>query len=217
MAQNTNVSQIDDSIVLKIVMIGDSGVGKTNLLSRYCKDTFTTDTKPTIGVEFTPYQTTCNDMNVTVHLWDTAGQEKYRGITSSYYKDAHGICLVFDISNKNSFLNLDIWLDEIRNFSSEDVQIILMANKTDLADKRRVSTSEAEAYAETQKLFYMEVSAKTNEGGFVEKAFAKVIEEAVKHSANDAKRKQMERASRIRKTAGTLAMDGSSVARKGCC
>ena len=219
MSENPEKTTVEDeiTIILKVVMIGDSGVGKSNLLSRFCEGRFSELSTPTIGVEFIPHDTQVNNQKVSIHFWDTAGQEKYRGITSSYYKDAHGVCLVYDVTNKNSFLNLEIWLDEIRNFCSKEITVTLVGNKIDCEDKRRVSTKEGEVFAVANSLFYYETSAKLEEGGGVDVAFRKVIEEVLKKTNSEGMKKDMERHVKIRQTAENTLVGGKEEIKKFCC
>lgn len=159
--------------LFKIVLIGESGVGKSNMLSRFTKNEFNLESKATIGVEFATKCITFNNKVIKAQIWDTAGQERFRAITSSYYKGAMGALLVFDISKKQTFDNLDRWLNEIRAFTKPEVCIILVGNKADLAYMREVMQDEAAKYAAQQKILYFETSAlaATN----VEKVFEELL------------------------------------------
>jgi Ras-related protein Rab-11A len=159
--------------LFKIVLIGESGVGKSNMLSRFTKNEFNLESKATIGVEFATKCITSNSKVIKAQIWDTAGQERFRAITSSYYKGAMGALLVFDISKKQTFDNLDRWLNEIRAFTKPEVCIILVGNKADLAYMREVPQDDAVKYAAQQKLPYFETSAlaATN----VEKVFEELL------------------------------------------
>ena len=118
-------------ILYKIVIIGDSGVGKSNILSRYVRDEFSIDTKATVGVEFGSKILTLNNQQIKIQIWDTAGQEKYKSVSSIYYKGAKGALLVYDISRKETFNNLNRWVNEIKNNSDENINILLIGNKCD--------------------------------------------------------------------------------------
>ena len=159
--------------LFKIVLIGESGVGKSNMLSRFTKNEFNLESKATIGVEFATKCITFNNKVIKAQIWDTAGQERFRAITSSYYKGAMGALLVFDISKKQTFDNLDRWLNEVRAFTKPEVCIILVGNKSDLAYMREVPQEEAIKYAAQQKISYFETSAlaATN----VEKVFEELL------------------------------------------
>ncbi len=151
--------------VVKIKMIGDSGVGKTSIITRYTEGTFTENTQATIGVDYKNAKVKIGDKQIKLVIWDTAGQDKYRTLTSSYYKGAHAICMVFDIANRESFENLDKWLKEYHDNASEGdaAVVMLIANKIDL-EPRAVTKEDAEYYAKKNSMLYTEVSAKTSKG-----------------------------------------------------
>ena len=123
----------------KIIIIGDTCVGKSNILSRYLKDEFREDSKSTVGVELGTKFLKVKDVGTKIQIWDTAGQERYRSITSSYYKDSHGCFIVYDITSEISFENVDKWYQQAQKEVSKDVSIILVGNKCDLEDQRKVS------------------------------------------------------------------------------
>ena len=160
-------------MIFKIVLIGDSSVGKTNILSKYILDEYDPDTQATIGVELSTKNYTFDNNEVKVQIWDTAGQEKYRSITSSYYKGAHGCLLVYDITRKVTFENIDKWLAEIKLSSNNEINMILIGNKCDLEDKREVSIEEAQNKAKLLNMAFMETSALN--GTNVEKAFNELV------------------------------------------
>lgn len=144
--------------VFKIVLIGDSGVGKTNLLSRFCRNDFALDGKPTIGVEFALKTMEIDDKKIKAQIWDTAGQERYRAITSSYYRGSVGALITYDITDMRSFENCSKWLEELRK--SSDVKIImLIGNKKDLREKRQVSSEIAKEFCKNENLYFIETSA----------------------------------------------------------
>jgi small GTP-binding protein len=142
------MSDDDYDMIYKIVLIGDSGVGKSNLLSRYTKNEFSTNTKTTVGVEFGAKKFEIDDSKIKAQIWDTAGQERYKSITSCYYKGAKGGILVYDISKKESFQNVDKWLQEFKKNADSDACFILIGNKCDLIKEREVSTEEGCSKAE---------------------------------------------------------------------
>ncbi len=124
-------------MLFKIVLVGDSGVGKTNLLTRFSKNEFSLESKTTIGVEFaTKTITTESGHIIKAQIWDTAGQDRYRAIASSYYKGAVGALLVYDITKTKSFENVEKWLKELRDHGAENMVTMLIGNKSDLADDR---------------------------------------------------------------------------------
>ena len=151
--------------VIKIKMIGDSGVGKTSIIMRYTESIFTENTQATIGVDYKNAMINIQGKRIKLVIWDTAGQDKYRTLTSAYYKGTNGLCVVYDVSSRESFENLDKWLKEFRDNSNEVdiVQTMLIANKTDL-DVRQVTIQEAEFYAKKNSMLFTEVSAKANKG-----------------------------------------------------
>ena len=152
----------DQEILLKVVVVGDSGVGKSNLLSRYVHNYFNEDITSTLGVDLLSKRMLINDKSVTVQFWDTAGQERMRALANAYYRNANGIIVVFDITSKETFMNLNYWIREVRNNTEEQVKIVIIGNKTDLIDKREVSREEAKRFADGKGFYYMEVSAKMN-------------------------------------------------------
>ena len=165
--------------LLKIVVVGNSNVGKTNIISRFCKDSFSSQTKATIGVDFTMYSLKVLGKKVKIQFWDTAGQEKYRAMSTAYYKGAHGAILVYDISNRESFFSLGLWLSEIKNQSNSVERVILLGNKNDLAEERAVSKKQGIVYAEERELKFYEISAKLDGEG-IKKAIHEYIEDLVR-------------------------------------
>merc|ERR1719158_1486425 len=130
--------------LFKVVLIGDSGVGKSNLLTRFTRDEFKSDSKSTIGVEFATQTIQVDKKNIKAQIWDTAGQERYRAITSAYYRGAVGALLVYDITREVSFEDVkSIWLQELRTHADEKIVIMLVGNKSDLRHLRHVTTEEA--------------------------------------------------------------------------
>ena len=130
-----------------MVLIGDSGVGKSNLLMRFTRNEFNMESKSTIGVEFANRTLQIEGKTVKAQIWDTAGQERYRAITSAYYRGAYGAFIVYDIAKASSFENVDNWLKELREHASPDIVIMLVGNKSDLRHVRAVTTEEARQYA----------------------------------------------------------------------
>ncbi len=173
------MSDDDIDFLLKVVLIGDSGVGKTNLLSRFSSNIFEDNTRNTIGVDFSTHDIQINNKTVKVQFWDTAGQEKYRALASAYYKNAHGAVIVYDITRKETFENVNNWLTELRDHSDKDVQIIVLGNKCDLDSQRKVSVDEGRKLAEQRGLFFMETSAKSNANDCVGKSFHILLEEII--------------------------------------
>jgi len=161
--------------LFRVVIVGDSGVGKSNLLTRFTSQTFSYDTKSTIGVDFSDKTLMVQGERVKAQIWDTAGQERYRGITQHYYRGATGALIVYDISSRDSFENAEFWLEEVKKHSASDIVILLIGNKSDLEERREVETSEATAFAEENNVSFLETSALDDTN--VEEAFTMCIEE----------------------------------------
>ncbi|XP_075480981.1 ras-related protein RABA5a-like [Primulina tabacum] len=174
MAFYNEVEQTEDYL-FKIVLIGDSAVGKSNLLARFARDEFYSNSKSTIGVEFQTQKMIINGKEVKAQIWDTAGQERFRAVTSAYYRGAVGALLVYDISRRQTFESIGRWLNELHTHSDMNVVTILVGNKSDLKDAREVKTAEGKSLAETQGLFFIETSALDSSN--VSSAFQMVVKE----------------------------------------
>ena len=156
-----------EEILFRIIIVGDSGVGKSCILKRFVANTFTEEHQVTIGVEFATKAIELNNHQVKLQIWDTAGQEGYRSITRSFYRNADGVILVYDISSKKSFESCEFWMTEIRNNSASDIIISMLGNQCDLveANMREVLTSEAKAFSQAKNLNgFAEISAKSGSG-----------------------------------------------------
>ena len=153
----------DYALLTKIVLLGDSSTGKSSYLSRILRNEFNIETKSTIGVEFGRKMVNVNGANVYVQLWDTAGQERFRAITTAYYRGAHGSIIMYDITSRSTFDNVDRWVAEIRN-NVPNASIILVGNKLDLAFKRVVSIDDGIQKAKKLGIAFAESSAMTAEG-----------------------------------------------------
>jgi len=155
--------------LFKLLLIGDSGVGKSCLLLRFADHTYTESYISTIGVDFKIRTIDLDGKTIKLQIWDTAGQERFRTITSSYYRGAHGIIVVYDITDAESFKNVKQWLSEIERYASEHVNKLLVGNKCDLVQKRQVETEKAKQTADSLGIPFLETSAKNATN--VEKAF----------------------------------------------
>uniref|UniRef100_A0A5B6ZY98 Putative Ras-related protein RABA3 n=1 Tax=Davidia involucrata TaxID=16924 RepID=A0A5B6ZY98_DAVIN len=171
--ENGHDQKID--YVFKVVVIGDSAVGKTQILSRFTKNEFCFDSKSTIGVEFQTRTLTIKSKIIKAQIWDTAGQERYRAVTSAYYRGALGAMLVYDITKRQTFDHVARWVEELRAHADNSIVIMLIGNKADLVDLRAVPTEDAVEFAEDQSLFFFETSALS--GDNVDSAFFKLLEE----------------------------------------
>uniref|UniRef100_A0A7S1F228 Uncharacterized protein n=1 Tax=Noctiluca scintillans TaxID=2966 RepID=A0A7S1F228_NOCSC len=161
--------------LFKIVLIGDSGVGKSNLLSRFTRDEFNLESKTTIGVEFATKSVTTNGKVIKAQIWDTAGEERYRAITGAYYRGSVGALLVYDFSNRATFDSLERWLQELRDHADPNIVIMLVGNKSDLKQHRATTQEETLAFAEKHGLACIETSAL--ESTNVEAAFMRLLGE----------------------------------------
>jgi len=159
--------------LFKVVLVGDSGVGKSNLLSRFTRNDFNMDSKATIGVEFSTRALTVEDKNIKAQVWDTAGQEKFRAITSAYYRGAVGALLVYDITRQSTFDHLERWLNELRGHVAKNCVVMLVGNKCDLEPMRVISVEQGTEWAKKLNIQFLETSAldKTN----VDQAFISLI------------------------------------------
>ncbi|XP_071454243.1 ras-related protein Rab-1A [Hetaerina americana] len=155
--------------LFKLLLIGDSGVGKSCLLLRFADDTYTESYISTIGVDFKIRTIELDEKTIKLQIWDTAGQERFRTITSSYYRGAQGIIIVYDCTDQDSFNNVKNWLEEIDRYACDNVNKLLVGNKSDLVQKRVVEYSTAKEYADQLGLPFLETSAKDSKN--VEQAF----------------------------------------------
>ena len=148
--------------IFKVLLLGNSDVGKSSLLLRFVDSLWNDAFVPTIGVDFKVKTLEINNKKVKMQIWDTAGQERFRTVVSTYFRGAHGILLLYDVTNKDSFKNLENWLIEIEKNSSDKVLKILVGNKCDLSDDREIQTEEGQAFAVRNGMEFMETSAKMN-------------------------------------------------------
>ena len=162
-----------NEINLKILLCGDSSVGKTSLLLKYTDNYFPELHISTIGVEYKIKELNINGRKVILRIWDTSGQERYRSITQNFYRNANGILFVFDLTNKVTFDNIKNWLTDSQNFETKVIKI-LVGNKSDLIEERKVDQDSVERYADKKEMQYYETSAK--DGNNVDKAFRELAE-----------------------------------------
>ncbi|XP_040020467.1 ras-related protein Rab-25b [Gasterosteus aculeatus] len=163
------------NFVFKVVLIGESGVGKSNLLSRFTKNEFSHDSRTTIGVEFSTRTTQLSGFTIKAQIWDTAGLERYRAITSAYYRGAVGALLVYDITKHLTYESVERWLKELYDHADPHIVVMLVGNKSDLESERAVPNEEAKDFAEKNGLLFLETSAL--ESTNVEAAFNDVLSE----------------------------------------
>ncbi|KAK4522910.1 hypothetical protein GAYE_PCTG70G1506 [Galdieria yellowstonensis] len=156
----------------KLVFLGDQAVGKTSIITRFMYDKFDNNYQATIGIDFLSKTMYLEDRTVRLQLWDTAGQERFRSLIPSYIRDSSVAVIVYDVTNRASFLSVNRWLEEVKNERGEDVILVLVGNKTDQTERRQVSTEEGEAKAKEYGIMFMETSAKA---GFNVKALFRKI------------------------------------------
>lgn len=146
--------------LFKIIIIGNSGVGKSSLLLRFTDRIFEYSHVSTIGVDFKIQTIQLDNKIIKMQIWDTAGNERFRTITTSYYRGSHGVCIVFDLTDKQSFENINSWFTEIEKYASNNIKKILVGNKCDISKDREISYQEANEFANKLNIPYIETSAK---------------------------------------------------------
>jgi len=197
----------DYDYLFKLVLIGDSGVGKSCLLLRFADDNFTDSYISTVGVDFRFRTVTIDSKTVKLQIWDTAGQERFRTITSAYYRGADGIIMVYDVTSSESFDHVEEWLSEVDRYANENTIKLLVGNKADLADERQVSEETAQRFADKLNISFLETSAKTSTN--VETAFLTMAKELIK---------AREKSSGAGPTGGTVGLNPNPTEKKpGCC
>ena len=163
----------------KIIIVGDSGVGKSCLSIKASRNYFEDFYSPTVGFEFLTFNVKVEDQNIKLQIWDTCGQEVYRSLISSFYRSASLAIIVYSIDNEESFINIEKWLNDVKSQSNPDVKIFIIGNKADLEDKREVTKEAGEKFFHDHKLsFFTETSAKT--GFNVQNVFIEVAKELYK-------------------------------------
>ena len=166
---------LKEEFKFKVVIVGDSSVGKTNLVKRFMNNTFIKDSKATVGVEFMSKTFIVNKKVFKVELWDTAGQERYKAITAAYYKGAKGAMIVYDVTSKSTFDNVDKWCNELRMKGSNNIDIIMIGNKTDLKDNIVINSDMSQEKGKFLQIPVMETSALDSSN--VKEAFYLLIQE----------------------------------------
>ncbi|KAH8120693.1 rab-type small GTP-binding protein [Phellopilus nigrolimitatus] len=198
--------------LIKLLLIGDSGVGKSCLLTRFCDDTWTPSFITTIGIDFKIRTIELDGKRIKLQIWDTAGQERFRTITTAYYRGAMGILLVYDVTDPKSFENIDTWFANVEQHASDGVDKILVGNKSDWEDKRAVMSDAGEQKAKELGVDFIETSAKENRE--VENAFFKLAR-AIKTRLIDS---QPDASSTIGSPSGGVKVDQSTAGeQRGCC
>lgn len=199
----------DYDFLFKLVLIGDSGVGKSCLLLRFADDNFTDSYISTIGVDFRFRTITIDKKTVKLQIWDTAGQERFRTITSAYYRGADGIIMVYDVTNQESFEHVEEWLSEVDRYANENTSKLLVGNKADLVDDKVVQEETAQRFAEKLGVPFLETSAKTATN--VDAAFLTMAKELIKQ--------RTEKPAKTGKSGNVVISGGggSGSSKPGCC
>ena len=156
------MSEEEYDYIFKVLLIGNSDVGKSSLILRYVDQIWNDVFVPTIGVDFKVKSLQIDNKRVQMQIWDTAGQERFRNVISSYFKGAHGILLIYDITARDSFKELENWLGEVERNATPQVLKILIGNKCDLDEQRQITVDEGEAFAARNGMKFIETSAKNN-------------------------------------------------------
>ena len=177
------MSEEDYEMMIKVILIGDSAVGKTNIMSKYLTGQFNENSKATVGVEFGSKLFNIDGHNIKAQIWDTAGQEKYKAITGAYYKGSKGAFVVYDITRKDTFISTDKWINDLKTGADPKINIILIGNKTDLEDKREVLKEQGEEKAKSFGCAFFETSALN--GNNIDKGFELMVSEVFKKFKDD--------------------------------
>ena len=201
--------------VFKIIIVGDSGVGKTNIMTKYIKNEFSEKFKVTIGVDFFSKEFDIEGHKIKAQIFDTAGQERFRALIPQYYKGTKGAFIVYDITSENSFNAIDNWVSNIRAFADKKIILILIGNKSDLEKIRKVSKEKGEEKAKGLGLAFLETSALNGEN--LEKAFELMINEIYKKGKEDKITNAQNANIEPGKNISTLDKSKENVEKKKCC
>jgi Ras-related protein Rab-11A len=173
------MSNLDEyDFLFKLIIVGDSNVGKTNIMSKYIHNQFNQHSKSTIGVEFGTKIVNIDNKKIKAQIWDTAGQERYKSITSAYYKGAKGAFIVYDITNKFTFESVDKWVQDLNSYGEKNLSLLLVGNKSDLENKRQINKEEGEEKAKSFGLGFIETSACS--GDNIDQAFEIMLKEVLR-------------------------------------
>ena len=211
MYSNNPNSDQDYEFIFKVLLLGNSNVGKSSLFLRFVDDIWNDTFVPTIGVDFKIKTFNIDSKKIKMQIWDTAGQERFKNIIASYYRGAHGILLLYDVTDKDSFKNLSNWLIEIEKNASKNVLKVLIGNKCDLEDKRVVTFNQGKEFADTYGLKFIETSAKKKMN--VNEAFETLGRELMIASAD----KKVNKTKDTKKISVAKAQDLNVQKKGGCC
>ena len=197
--------------IFKVLLLGNSNVGKSSLFLRFVDDIWNDTFVPTIGVDFKIKTLEIDDKKIKMQIWDTAGQERFKNIIASYYRGAHGILLIYDITDKDSFKNLQNWLIEIEKNANKNVLKVLIGNKSDLEEKRVITINEGKEFADTYGLKFIETSAKKNRN--VNEAFETLGREIMASNSD----KKLSKTKQNKTISVSSAQDLNVSKKGGCC
>ena len=200
-------------MMIKVILIGDSGVGKTNIMSKYLKNQFMENSKATVGVEFGSKLFNHQGHKIKAQIWDTAGQEKYKAITGAYYKGSKGAFIVYDITRKDTFASIEKWVNDLKARSDPKLTIILIGNKNDLDDKREVSKDQGEEKAKSFGCAFLETSAFS--GDNLDKAFELMVKEIYEKFCNSSSEEEEFEA--VKKGEDLKVEKATDKKKKACC
>jgi len=203
----------------QILIIGDSSVGKTSIISRYTNGTFKEEYLATVGLDYYSKEEIIDGKTINIKLWDTAGEERYKSLTQNYFRNAEGVLLVFDVTNTNSFNNLKDWISSIKlNMEGKNIfiPVVIIGNKLDMEDQREITKEQAEQFVSENKYKYFETSAKTGEG--VDKSIRELATQILKQDGQMDDQKAARATSRqLKKEDITTNNNNDEDKKGGCC